>query len=478
MRCLIHALWSGLTVAAAGGFLFWLINAIAPKQPNGQGFLDQQEWPIHSPWAWVAVGFALGVVTRVVAFLQHQRKAMHAPETRQLAEELGLTYAGSFALPTEARSLPLFAGWLEGRDAMTETRDRKPIAIFDFTTLTRNEDGEIRTEATVALVAVEGFPAFDLRPRTLGRRLGEVLGFQGLTFDPGAVPVHTETVRRFAQTFHVTTSDSMALLKLLEKDGQAGSTGHEEMARRDESVRELFSPTLMELLNRYPSYAIQSSCGFLAILPAVGMSGSWVVPARKRIELLEAAREIRAALGSFPPRRAAEPLVPAKTGTDAVSQARKMRNSAAGGALGLVVGFCVAFGLLIHQGSTMISGLGFFLYAYVAFGCILAGGGIGALVGSRWPVRISESEPKASPARRIANGRLLKAGALVGFCGGFWCAPMLLLASIFLIFGFELGSHRGLLAAALCGSAIGGGLFGGIVGGKIVNWLFGRATGG
>jgi len=448
---------------------------LAPKQPKGLSFLYQQGWPVNSLRAWIAVGFVLGVVARVIALLQQEQKAKHAPETRQLAEDLGLTYARSFTLPMEASSMSLFAGWVEGRNAMTESRVAQPIELFDFTTLTRNEDSVTRTKGTVALVAVEGIPAFDLHPRTFDRRLAEVLGYQGVTFDPEAVLTHTETVRQFMKSFHLTTSDSLAIMKLLDKDSHAGSTGYEEMTRRDEPVRELFSPALMELLNRYPNYAIQSSCGFLAILPVFGMSGSRVIPAQKRTELLEVAKEIRAALGSSPPSRAAGPLVPAKTGTDAISQARKMRNSAAGGGLGLLVGFLVAIMFLVDRGPENDKfGINLFLSAHVSFGCILAGAALGAFLGSRWPVRTIESEPKVGPARRTVNERLIKRGVFVGFLGGFWSAPMLFLASSFFFFGFEPRFNRGLFAAAFCGTAFGGGLLGAIVGGKVVNWWFGR----
>src|SRR5262249_11816078 len=173
------AVGSGLLAAAAAGFLFWVVNST--HQVNGVGLLRRQDWPVSSPGAWVAVGAALGMVG---ALVRAARRAGHARTTREVAEELGRAYAESSSLPPEARSLPVFDGWSDGRHAMTGRAGAGPVTVFDYTTVTRGGESDSVTEGTVALLPVDGLAAFDLPPRAPDRRPLGWARLQGLAFTP------------------------------------------------------------------------------------------------------------------------------------------------------------------------------------------------------------------------------------------------------------------------------------------------------
>ncbi len=113
------------------------------------------------------------------------------------------------------------------------------------------------SEGTAALLPVDGLTAFDLRPRTLGRRILGWAGFEGLTFDPRAAdPADAEMVRRFTEGFHLFAGDPLALIETLSENSPLESDG------REDAIRRLFTPAVMEVVNQYPAYAIQSRPGF------------------------------------------------------------------------------------------------------------------------------------------------------------------------------------------------------------------------
>ena len=281
MRRWVGVVWAGLLFAAAAGILFLCINSSC--QVNGVGLLRRQEWSINSPWVWAAVAFVGGAFAE---FVRSTLRAGHDRMTRELAAELGREYTESYSLPPGAGAMPLFEGWLGGRNAMTSHVDELPVTVFDYTAVTRGGDSPTQKAGTVALLPVDGLPAFDLQPRTLGRRLLGWAGFEGLTFDPDAVnPIDAETVRRFTDLFQLSVVDPVALL------GALSGTSPQVPEGAEESVRRLFTPAVMAVLNQYPAYGLQSRPGFLAV-----WRGSGVLPARSRTELWDAAADLRSLL--------------------------------------------------------------------------------------------------------------------------------------------------------------------------------------
>ena len=132
-------------------------------------------------WAWAGVGFAVGAVGGTVRAIQ---RADHARKTRELSETLGREYTESYSLPPEAKAMPAFEGWSNGRNAMTGHERGLTVTLFDYTTVTQGGESNTVTEGTAVLLLADGLPNFDLHPRTFGRRVLGWAGLEGLTFDP------------------------------------------------------------------------------------------------------------------------------------------------------------------------------------------------------------------------------------------------------------------------------------------------------
>ncbi|HKB05414.1 MAG TPA: hypothetical protein VKD90_24530 [Gemmataceae bacterium] len=458
MSRLVSVVGSGAFGAAAGGFLFWFINR--SYQVNGVGLLRRQDWPVNSPWVWVAVGFLVGVVgAQVVA----ARRAAHARKAREVAEELGHEYAESATLPPGADRLPLFAAWTNGRHAMTGTVHGVLVTLFDCTTIIRGNEEDSYTDRTVAILPADGLPRFDLRPRTAGRRLLGWAGFVGLTFDPAAAgPADAETVRRFADHFYLSIDDPVALLQAV-PDGDSP-----DRAAREEVVRRLFTPTVMEAVNEFPDFAVQSGPGHLAV-----WSGDGILAARRRPDLWDAAVELSAAFTRQS--GAAAPVIPARTGTDIGRQVRKVQSTTLGALAGAFGGFILSavvmpilfFGAMKDDRP----GVGFFLLPVVFFGLVLSGATVGAAVGSRIPVRDTAAE---DPAQAAARRKSVTRGGVAGFFAGFFGG--------FLVFaGTRIGlnwrfNNVGVEAATFFASVFGGAVLGAVLGVVLANRLGRRGS--
>jgi hypothetical protein len=447
---------SGLIAAVAVGILFWWVDNL--HQVNGIGLLRRQAWPVNSPWVWVAAGFAIGAVGELVS---GGRRVGHARKTRELAEELGRKYAESYSLPPAVSSMPVFFGWSSGRNAMIA----REVTVFDYVTVTRGSESDTVTEGTVALLPVDGLPAFDLRPRTLGRRILQWAGFEGLTFDPAATnPTDAETIRRFTQLFHLYSVDPVALLADLSENSPP------KPADQEEAIRRLFTPAVMASVSLYPAYAIQSRPGFLAV-----WRGSGVLPSRKRTELWDAAVKLRGFL-TLPPVRGAGPVVPGRVGTDVSRQVRKLQNSLAGVVIGLFVGFILASMAMsivfFRQVPGQGPGLGFFVEPALFFGLILFGAAVGAGIGSRVPIRNLPPGPVEELEQRKVRQRATGRGVLVGLFGGF-AGGFVVFAASKIMFSWNLDDF-GVEGALFYGSIFSGALVGAVMCGTVVNRLYRR----
>jgi hypothetical protein len=448
---------SGLASAAAAGFLFGWVNT---HRVNGIGVLQRQVWPVHSLWIWIAVGFVCGAVG---GFVRGARRLGHARKTQELAEKLGREYTESYSLPPGASSMPVFAGWSNGRNAMTNREDALLVTVFDYTSVTRGSESDTVRDGTAALLPVDGLAAFDLRPRTLGRRLLEWAGFKGLTFDPAAAdPIDAETVRRFTALFHLFAEDPEVLLGALTDKGPPESTG------QDEAIRRLFTPAVMAAVNQYPGDAIQSRPGFLAV-----WRGSGVLPSRMRTELWEAAVDLRALL-TRSLERGTEAVIPGKIGTDLSRQARKGGNAVVGGVLGLFVGFILATVVMsivfFRQAPGQGPGLGFSSLPVLFPAFVLVGAAVGAGIGWRVPVRNLPPGPAEDPEQRKGRQRAAGCGALVGLFGGFIGGFAIFVASK-ILFGWKLDDF-GVEGALFFGSIFGGALIGAAMCATVVNRFY------
>src|SRR5688500_2563397 len=134
MARFLTSLGSGLGLAIVAGFLFWWANGF--HRVNGVGLLRRQEWPVSELWFWIALGFTVGLVG---GWVRATRRADHARTAREVAEEQGRAFTDEFQLPPGALAMPVFAGFSDGRNAMSGPADDVPVTVFDFTTITRDD---------------------------------------------------------------------------------------------------------------------------------------------------------------------------------------------------------------------------------------------------------------------------------------------------------------------------------------------------
>jgi hypothetical protein len=481
MSRLLGIIGSGILAAVAFAFLFWWVNNF--HQVKGVGWLRRQDWPINSPWFWAAAGFAVGSFG---GFVNALHRADHARKARELAETLGREFAKSYVPPPKAVSMPVFEGFSNARNAMTGHEGGVSVTLFDYTTITQGGESNTVTDGTIVLLPTNGLPDFDLRPRTLGRRILGWAGFEGMTFDPSlADPADAEKVRRFTESFYLAPMDPLAMVSELTEHATKSSTQRPvapfrldpfsamgelmenrppEWSGREEAVRRLFTPAVMEAINQYPAYAMQSRNGFLAV-----WRGSGVQRAHARPELWDAAAELRTLLAS-PRKGEASPIVPGRFGTDAGRQLRKVRNSLVGGGVGAFVGFvlsAMAISLVFFRlPPGQVPGFTLFLHPLLFFGLILGGATIGAAIASRLPVRHIPPEMAEDPARRRSRHRAIVFGVITGFVTCFF-GGFIAFALIEARLNWKL--DHGMKAALFFGSMFGGALFGGVTCGLAVN---------
>jgi hypothetical protein len=444
------AIGAGVLTAAGAGFLFWMVNRTF--QVNNVGWLVRQGGPVGDWRLWATVGFAIGFVGYLI---RAARRAAHMRAVREVASAEGWEYAESFALPAGAEAMPAFAGWSNGRHAMSGLVDGVPVHVFDCTTVIKGDENDTVTVRTVALVPIGGLPDFDLRPRSVGRRLLSLAGFDGLSFDPEAAgPADVDTVRQFNEQFQLWVGDPLALLRVI----AAGESP--DRAEHEVAIRRLFTPAVMAAVSDFPNYAAEAAAGYLAVWHRSGIQ-----PARTRPALRDAAVTLRQVFLRAE-RTGSEPVVPARPNSGTDRQVGRMRNAAIGGVAGLFGGFTVSAVLmplmLVGAMNDNGPGVGFFVHPLVFLGCVLGGALFGALIGSRVPVRARPSEDPEQRNRRVrATMRGGVVGLFVGFFGGFF-----LFAVTQIAFGWRVDNF-GVEGALFFGSTFGGGGFGATLGALI-----------
>jgi len=436
---------SGIATAIVGGVLFWWINDT--HRVNGVGFLRRQPWPISELWTWIIVGFFVGVV---VTSIRLRRRADHALRSRELAEELGHSFSETIDRPDAASSIPIFTSWSEGRNAMSGTQDGVAMTILDYTTVTKGSDSDNVVHGTVALVAAAGLPEFDLRARTLGWRLLGVAGYEGLTFDPSAMPSEVETITRFGELFHLSTPGGLM--------SQLGGEGTEQDATSENALRRFFQPALMAKLIEHPGYSLQSRAGQLAV-----WLGRGTLHANRRADLWDAAIALREALSQPSPESPS--IIPSRPECTSGRQAKRVRNALVGGVCGVLVGFfgsAALMGILFfNRAPGEARAIPFIIEGFIFVAIILGVAALGAWLGSRIQVREPlPLEVQEDPVFKKKRQKRVGCAGGVGFFGGFMGGPILFGVSIiFLDWKLE---NFGWVAAIFFGSA-GVGAIGGAV---------------
>lgn len=437
--------FSGISTAIAGGVLFWWINDT--QRVNGVGFLRRQPWPINELWTWILVGFLVGLS---IAWVRLKRRAEHAARSREVAEALGHSFSETIGQPEVRSLLPIFANWSEGRNAMSGAQDGVPITILDYTTVTKGSDSDHVVNGTVALVTAEGLPEFDLRARTIGWRLLGAAGYEGLTFDANAMPSEYETIARFGELFHLSTSGGLM--------SQLGGESTSQDAESENRLRQYFQPSLMAKLIEYPGYSIQSRARQLAV-----WFGRGTLHANRRADLWDATIALREALAH--PATEGSVLIPARAGSTSVRQTKRVRNALLGGLLGMLVGFFGSAALMsilfFNREPGQERPVPFIVQGFLFIGIIICLAAVGAWLGSCLRVREPlHSEIPEEPLIKKKRQKRVGCACALGFFGGFMGGPILFGASK-ILFEWKLNNFG--VEAAIFFASAGLGAIGGAV---------------
>ena len=482
----LTAVGSGLFCAVITTFMFWWFNNFNFFQVNGIGWLRRQASPINSPWFWSSLAFVIGTG---VGLIRNAVQARHIRRTRELAEELGQDFEETYSLPPGAEILPVFSGWESGCCAMTSREEELPVTVFDCTTnspaatldfkigdgaglegntgstpVPRSDKSNQLTDRTVVLQPIQGLPGFYLVPRTSTHSFLPKTGLDGLTFDSQtARSTDVETIEQFTRSFRLFHEGFFTLLK------EPAENRPTNLSDEEETVRRMFSPAVMEIVNQYPAYSIQSRAGFLAI-----WRGSGVIPAQKRIELCSDAIKLSGIL-THAHESGTGPVIPSRPGSEPGRQAQNVIRGTIGNAIGMFIGFLLSAILmplvLFNNFGFQRPGLGFLIMPIVFIGCIFAGRSLGSRIGLLFQVGNSVPGPPEDQTEQFRRLGATGCASLIGLFGGFFSGAILF-STFVLNQGNPNQNDFGLRGALFFGSIFGGAFLGALICGTVVNRLY------
>ena len=456
----LRILGSGILAALVTGIGWWVVNPMFFI--NGVGLLQRQGWPWNSVLLCMAGGAVVGAAGGCWSLYRGNQRARRV---REMSWSLGPAFTYTPEVTKDnVPAMPLFKRWYAGRHRVAGKRDGVAVEMFDFTPIT--DESADDAAKTVVVLAAAGLPPFDLRLRTAGIRFLGMLGVEGISFDPTGVedPGDAATVERFNESFYLTPVN--ATPNPFPPPEQAAAASAEERA-----IRGVFSVAVMEVLTQNPGWSVQSHGGHLAVWPRGGLRppDSWP-------ELMAVALAIREALQNSRTAAADEPAIPSRPPRPARVSAGRMQSVILGGLVGGFVGFFVG-----AAGSSAVFfqrpvgpglGGGFFLVLLIFFGGVFLGTALGALVGSRFPLRVRPAGSEASsedPQQKAWRHKITGMGAGIGVIAGFF-------GGIFAAFGVDevlgVGQRAFWVTSTLTFLGMGLGIVtGGVLGGGIANNL-------
>jgi hypothetical protein len=379
---------------------------IGPLELSGD-WVESLGLPVPGWLLLISAGAAIGAVVAFVAEVQKRgRKAL----MHEVAARMGMQYTSEAPDASQAASSEVFADGVSLDHHFHGTRDGLPLEIFDLTETSESRDSEGNsresiTRRTVCLLPANGLPEFTLAPRKSGHRLVSMLGLGGMSFDPEELttPIDRKAVERFTTLWHLAASVPTIATEAADFDG------------REQQVRNLFTPQLMDSLGTFQEWSVQIRCGRLFVWRGKGFSS-----AREREALAAAAVQLRTLLLNAL-QSPSGVTVPAMSGETLQVRARRATGAAVGGGLGGFLGFFGGFAVFLSlemaredhfaNGSSFV-----FFFAFPFFGLVL-GGLCGALVGSRLG-RFVKLTPPAPMAQRQGPGGWVTVGTFFGFILG------------------------------------------------------------
>lgn len=289
------------------------------------------------------------------------------------------------------------------RPVGTERVDGEAVELHNVTLIDHSSEGSSdRTVRTIALLAAEGFPAFYLRPRRWSDNLLSSIGSVGLSFDARGVNglENARRVRDFANRFRLTGVSHEQMISGVMEEPPEGA------------IRRLFSLSSMKVLVSRPHLSVESADGRLAVWHGGDLGR------KRRRQLAVDAIAVRSALLAAHTGQDKSPIVPAPPGSSpALRQAARLQASMLGGVIGAFAGFFTS--AVINAGRFFKAPFGERAAQFEADGaifllCIMAGAGLGMLVGVSLPLQRPLLRKPDDPRREKVVGCFILAGLFLG----------------------------------------------------------------
>jgi hypothetical protein len=399
------ALLSGLVGGGIAGAVAWFaLNAVV--QINGQGWLARWNWPIPGWTIFVGVGSFVGGVVRAFAT---ERARVRAEQLSALGQRSGFAYSPTVTKAELHLDSPWFPDWHRGEHWLRWTNGESLIDMVDLTEVTRGSKSHTTTKRTVFLSAVSGVPELDLRPRHFGHQLFRVLGFGEMSFDARKANTaqQTRAVKCFEQHWHLSVDDFSTFGK-----------GSRSVSECEDAVRRLFTPTFMELLERFRGWSVRIRGDRLALWRGRGFA-----PTDRRESMIQSAAafcDLFIARASLSPKD--DQVIPPLPGDSAYVRTQRTIAVFGGGVVGLFLGFFGGFGFF----ASLESGLDrpFAMSAAIFFALQMVGAALGCAAGVLLGrslsgfVKIPRSTEDPRDAA-ISESQPASGWTIVGLFGGF-----------------------------------------------------------
>jgi hypothetical protein len=370
---------------------------------GGQGWLNGLE----APWAiFVVGGAAMGAILAAVTSRLKQRRTAEMEET---AQRVGLAYEREPSPTVSEQCSKLFPKCSGLAHSFHGEYRKTTVEVLDLTeVVAHSDDSSLKARRTLVLMPGDGLPEFRLTAKTPANRLASILGIGGLTLGESQLGSNeAETVRRFCRRWYLAPVERWHSHDV-ESDQQA-----EEAA-----ILGLFSPRLMESLDRFCGMSVLAKDGQLAVWRAKRH-----LPAKGRARLIEDAVQLRETLLDAHKHAPAAPEL-AVTSGEAARRGQRTRAVQVCGIAGLFLGFIggsvANFAIVVQSRRDLPSGVAAILFPLLVFGGAATGGLFGALMGralSRF-FKVPKPRPRGAASSPANPPPWPIAGMFLGFIVG------------------------------------------------------------
>ncbi|MCA9062360.1 MAG: hypothetical protein KDA96_04860 [Planctomycetaceae bacterium] len=196
------------------GIAWWILNDFVRR--GGQGFLEQQPFPLSNQWVCVLIGAGLGAVGGIVVAVRQEKQSQGVA---QWCREHGLQYQSSIERSGlgESQSMLLFKDWTAATDAGFGTVDGSDLMFFELKTrhttqTSKGSSTQVHYETVFLLPLGDSpLPPVLIRRKNMASMVSLLLDFEGVSLlpeDDSADSESTAVLQEFNRQFLVARSDN------------------------------------------------------------------------------------------------------------------------------------------------------------------------------------------------------------------------------------------------------------------------------